>query len=90
MIASRIFVTLCVMLTVAPTLTSGFSLMAVITRRGKQLSTKAVPSKSLEDFNAQMMAIVAEERRDHYHPYVQQTVAFRPVGGEALTKTTSS
>jgi len=90
MIASKIFLSLFLMLTIAPTMTSGFSLMAVITRRGKQLPNKVAPSKSLEDFNAQMAAIVAEERRDHYYPYVQQTVAFRPMGDSDVNAKTSS
>lgn len=78
MIASKIFTTIFLILTMAPSLTSGFSLMAVVTRRGKELPAKTVPSQSLQDFNAQMMAIVAEERRDRYYPYVQQMTAFRP------------
>ena len=88
MIASKIFAALFMILAVAPAMTSGFSLMAVITRRGKQLPTKAPPSKSLQDFNAQMMAIVAEERKEHYYPYVRQTSAFRPM--DDATKTSSS
>mmetsp|Transcript_26276 Transcript_26276/g.49699 ORF Transcript_26276/g.49699 Transcript_26276/m.49699 type:complete len:90 (+) Transcript_26276:188-457(+) len=89
MIASKIFVTFFAILAIAPALTLGFSLMAAVTRRGKQLPTKAAPSKSLEDFNAQMMAIVAEERKDHYYPYVQQTLS-RKVVDDVLTKASTS
>jgi hypothetical protein len=66
-------------LAVAPS--SGFSLTAVLTRRGKP-ATK-MPSQSLLDFNAQMQAIVAEERRDHYYPYVLQTSTFQTVDPDA-------
>jgi hypothetical protein len=67
-------------LAVAPS--SGFSLTAVLTRRGKP-ATKVMPSQSLLDFNAQMQAIVAEERRDHYYPYVLQTSTFQTVDPDA-------
>ena len=76
MIAKTFALIFVVLLAMAQSVT-GFSLMAVVTRRGKQLPNKVAPSQSLKDFNAQMMAIVAEERRDHYYPYVQQTSAFR-------------
>ena len=74
---AKTFALLVVMLFATVSTVTGFSLMAVVTRRGKQLPNKPTPSPSLQDFNAQMMAIVAEERRDHYYPYVQQTSAFR-------------
>ena len=59
--------------------THAFSLTAILNRRGKPSVVPAPPSQALQDFNAQMAAIVAEERRDHYYPYVQQTSAFLPV-----------
>ena len=81
MIATKIFALLVVMtLTVVPSM--GFSLTAILNRRGKP-AVKAPPSQSLLDFNAQMAAIIAEERRDHYYPYVQQTSAFLPVDDDA-------
>ena len=79
MIANKIFVTIFAMMLAMAPLTTGFSLTAILNRRGKP-AAKVAPSKSLEEFNAQMAAIVAEERRDHYYPYVQQTSAFLPVG----------
>jgi hypothetical protein len=75
-----IIAALFLLLAVAPS--SGFSLTAVLTRRGKP-ATKVMPSQSLQDFNAQVQAIVAEERRDHYYPYVLQTSAFQAADPDA-------
>lgn len=72
-----IFAIFMLLAALAPLSSSAFSLTAILTRRGKPVKPQVVePSKSLQDFNAQMAAIVAEERRDHYYPYVQQTSAF--------------
>ena len=73
--ANKIFTILFVLVAFMPLSTMGFSLTAILNRRGKVVKP-AAPSQALQDFNAQMAAIVAEERRDHYYPYVQQTSAF--------------
>ena len=71
--------------------TSAFSLTAILTRRGKPAVANVAPSQELLDFNAQMAAIVAEERRDHYYPYVQQTSAFlaTPTKDDAMPNATA-
>ena len=76
---------LAMLLLVAP-LTEGFSLTAMLTRRGNK-PAKVAPSQALQEFNAQMATIIAEERREHYYPYVQQTSAFLPVEPQSVTTT---
>ena len=73
---AKIFTVLFMLVSLMPLSTMGFSLTAILNRRGKPAIKPAAPSQALQDFNAQMAAIVAEERRDHYYPYVQQTSAF--------------
>jgi hypothetical protein len=78
---------LLVFLVSAPsTLTQGFMFTAILTRRANKPAKVVVsPSPALLEFNAQMAAIVAEERRDHYYPYVQQTSAFMPIDNKSTT-----
>ena len=64
---------------IAASTTSAFSLTAMLTRAATAKTAAPAPSQALLDFNAQMAAIVAEERQEHYYPYVRQTTAFLPL-----------
>lgn len=77
MFAIKTIAALFMLFAVVAPMSSAFSLTAILTRRGKPAISQPV-SKSLEDFNAQMAAIVEEERRERYYSYVQQTSAFIP------------